>query len=424
METIKKEPYVNSLDNYKEILSLQLSELENVQQLKDWKDFDAEIKNSDYFGKQLSKTYAFLDKVVDSLTKGKTSSIEKAFSIYNYVRLNFESKSGNEIFPRKNIDNVWNTKTGTIADVNLLLIVLLRQAGFDANPVLISKVGHAHAVDNYPFLRLYNYVASMVKIDQKSYYLDPAEKYCRFGTLPVYCYNGYARVIEDESYGVNLSANDLNDKIAYNVNVSRITDTTMTWDVTERLGVLSGAALREKLDNDSTYLEHQIKNRLSSLKSETIFIKSKIENRFNSEKDLEIKYTFKQKIDSQSSIMYINTNFIKFFEKNHFTASIRTLPIEFPSKLEQSYLLNILLPKGWKVTGIPSSTETSAAQGLLHCTSKYNFDTSSRLLTVESKFSRSETKFPVADYKELQQFYETVVQNQNGVLVINKNNER
>ena len=58
----------------------------------------------------------------------------------------------------------FDAHSGTSADVNLLLIAALRQAGLTAHPVLLSTRTHGRVDQNFPLLTKFNYVVALVPL--------------------------------------------------------------------------------------------------------------------------------------------------------------------------------------------------------------------------------------------------------------------
>ena len=90
-------------------------------------------------------------------------------------------------------------REGNVADINLLLAVLLRKAGIDADLMILSTRDNGVANSDYPMIDQYNYVicvASIKGMDPVN--LDASQHYNGFGELPPSCYNGYGHMISVE----------------------------------------------------------------------------------------------------------------------------------------------------------------------------------------------------------------------------------
>ncbi|RAK65743.1 hypothetical protein DLM85_13550 [Hymenobacter edaphi] len=85
---------------------------------------------------------------------------------------------------------------GNAAEVNLLLVHTLRDAGLAANPVLLSTRGHGRVQQEIPVLSQFNYVVAHVALPAgQDLLLDATDPLAPAGTLPERCLNGYGRLI-------------------------------------------------------------------------------------------------------------------------------------------------------------------------------------------------------------------------------------
>lgn len=75
-----------------------------------------------------------------------------------------------------------------------MLTAMLRHAGLDANPVLVSTRDNGVAV--YPTRYAYNYVIAGVKTDGKTVLLDATSKYSKPGIIPIRALNWEGRMIK------------------------------------------------------------------------------------------------------------------------------------------------------------------------------------------------------------------------------------
>ena len=80
-----------------------------------------------------------MDDEVKGVIQGYHSDEQKVNAIYNYVRDNFNTVSEkgyskNEMYVLSPLKDVFLRKQGNVAEINLLLIAMLRKAGITADP--------------------------------------------------------------------------------------------------------------------------------------------------------------------------------------------------------------------------------------------------------------------------------------------------
>ena len=123
---------------------------------------------------------------VQELIKDKKTDIEKAQAISNwcaadirYVAIEY-GQAGHE--PHQ-AEDIFKNKYGDCKDQAVLLVSMLKEAGFDAYLVLIGTKGVFKLEESFPAL-LFNHAIASVKINDELIFLDPTGETVGFGDLP------------------------------------------------------------------------------------------------------------------------------------------------------------------------------------------------------------------------------------------------
>ena len=82
------------------------------------------------------------------------------------------------------IKNAWDKKNGSIADINFILISLLKDAGIKAKPLLISTRDNGAINAFYPFLNQFNGVMAIVEDGEDTYVMNAADKFNPYNLVP------------------------------------------------------------------------------------------------------------------------------------------------------------------------------------------------------------------------------------------------
>ena len=99
----------------------------------------------------------------------------------------------------------------------------------------------------------FNYVVCGITIDNKSYYLDASQKLLAFGHLPVYCYNGHARIINgDNPRPVYFEADSILEQTLTSVFITNDEHIKGKMDVTYQLtpGYYESYEIRQNMANE------------------------------------------------------------------------------------------------------------------------------------------------------------------------------
>jgi len=177
---IKDEPYMGSPKDYMQRLEFQLTQIYYSEQrivdisLK-WSDVLNDLKKAEDFGLQLEKTLPGAQAFIAE-AKQVTDAEAKMKFIYNHVRKAMNWNEDDDIYTSKGIINTWDSKSGNVADINLLLIKLLNDAGLKATPILFSTRDHGLAMPLYPYINQFNTVMAYVTINEKFFVLDSTDK--------------------------------------------------------------------------------------------------------------------------------------------------------------------------------------------------------------------------------------------------------
>src|SRR6218665_815820 len=184
---IKEESYVNNINNYygkilHELQIIRRPDEEPKQFATTWEAVSKSIFEEEVFNSAISKYDYFISDARLVINSSATPE-ENTKKVFNYVksRMNWNGKNG--YYPRTKMNLAYANKVGNVAEINLLLVSMLRLAGVDANPVLVST--RENGVAPFPNQTLFNYVIAAVNLDGKTILLDATSKFADFNILPI-----------------------------------------------------------------------------------------------------------------------------------------------------------------------------------------------------------------------------------------------
>jgi len=141
---------------------------------------------------------------VSRLTQNQNTPEDKIKAIYNfcaqkirYVAVEY-GQAGYE--PHKAADILKN-KYGDCKDQAILLVTMLKEAGFNAWPVLIATKEYYNLDREFPNM-LFNHCIAAVGLDDKLVFMDPTAETCPFGDLPADDQGRGVLVIKDSGYDI------------------------------------------------------------------------------------------------------------------------------------------------------------------------------------------------------------------------------
>ena len=140
------------------------------------------IKDED-FGDQLKKNIPRTADL-DAMLLGVNDPYQKMRIIHRYVRKNMEWNEYDNIWALSGVKAAWKDKKGTSGEINLILINLLKDAGLNTHPILLSTVENGVINTGTPGYDQFNKVMAYVEIGDKHYVLDAVEKYTPSYLIP------------------------------------------------------------------------------------------------------------------------------------------------------------------------------------------------------------------------------------------------
>jgi hypothetical protein len=139
--------------------------------LKTWTEFNENLLDHDGFGMYLLKNYGG-NRLMDSITRKSPIEIERLETIFDFVRRTVRWNGEFSMLAGQDYNDFLRHRTGSSAEINLLLVNLLRQAGISADPLLIRTSDRGFPEKMFPVKGQFNHVIAVVEIDGTQILLD------------------------------------------------------------------------------------------------------------------------------------------------------------------------------------------------------------------------------------------------------------
>ncbi|MEO6228689.1 MAG: DUF3857 domain-containing protein [Ferruginibacter sp.] len=169
------ESYMDARRDYLQKVIFQLSGINRGggkdKYMNSWDEVSRGLLIEPAFGPQLNKNIPGTGEFIKSV-KMLPADEDKMKAVFNYVRGNMVWNNLYSKYAADGVKDAWQKKGGTSGDINLTLVNLLKEAGLEANPVLVSERFHGKVNTAYPFLDQFNSVFAYVVINNKKYFLD------------------------------------------------------------------------------------------------------------------------------------------------------------------------------------------------------------------------------------------------------------
>jgi hypothetical protein len=417
--SIREEPFTTTVDNYYARLDFQLAAYRFPGQqihpiMSTWPAVNASLLDDESFGLPINRANNWLDDDMKAITSGATDELEKAKKIFSYVRDNFTVTGyGYMMEDHTSLKDIFKKRSSNVAGINLLLIAMMRHEGISSSPVILSTRAHGFVNPTYPLLEQYNYVVCRSEINKTPYYLDASQAKIGFAVLPLRCYNGSARVIKKEPMVINFFTDSI-----------RESKTTTVIIANDNAGNLSGSVSSVK----GYYESLQIRNELSKKKKEDYF--KGIVNGVQgvtvqnlavdgvSDYDEPVTLSYDLKLSDKSDIIYFSPMLTEGMKSNPFISVNRVYPVELPHRISETYILNMEIPKGYKVDELPKAVRVKLndEDGMF----EYIVDADESHIQLRSRIVIDKAIFPSDDYASLRDFYTYIVKKESEQIVLKK----
>jgi hypothetical protein len=416
---LKRENYTSTLSNHISKIDFQLSKIQYPDQpvkpvMNNWITVAEQLLKDPDFGESLTKNNHWLDDEMKNIVAGSKDQLQTARKIYAYVRDNFTCTSRNRYFLSNPLKKTFQTKSGGVADINLLLAAMLLNQGLEAHPVLLSTRDHGKAYEAYPIMDKMNYVVTEVKVDGTSYLLDATYNKLGFGKLNSDNYNGYARIIDRMPLLINMPADSLKENKITSVVIINGEKEGLSGSYNSTLGYNESYNLREMLVK--TKEDEFFQDLKKQFGGDVELSNKSIDSLKIYEEPVAIKCDFKLNLDED--IIYFNPIIVEGTKVNPFKAAERTYPVEMPYAINEIYVLNMEIPKGYKVDELPKSTRVkfNEDEGMF----EYITASSNGYIQLRTSLKLNKAEFLPEDYQSLRDFYAFIVKKHSEQIVLKK----
>jgi len=415
----KAEPYTTTLKNHISKIDFQLSAVHangyDRTYRTTWNELTDELLKRDNFGASLGDRNRWLDDELKTISMGAGSPRQKLQKIYAYVRDHFDCNNAEGLYMSQSMKKVWDEKKGNVADVNLLLTAICRHEGMDASPVILSSRQHGYAVEDYPLLSDYNYVIARVRLGDSVWLLDASKPYIGFGQLPELCYNGWARAIDSSFAEIPLFPDSVTERRMTTVGLEN-TDSGYSGTYDRVNGIFESMTIRNRLRKES------VDDFFESLRKTMADYKQMDDYGFDSLNipDVGLGWHYRMKYNFRNGTIYFNPIFHERFNTNPFNSPVRHYPVEMPFCIDNVYVLNMDIPRGYRVDQLPQSQRVRLedSSGIF----EYLISADGSAIHFRAQLTIRKTNYPLGEYQGIRDFFSHIVAKEKEPIVFKKIN--
>ena len=355
---LRAEPFMTAMKDHRAAIRFQLAKYSILDQtqlfMENWFALAKSILSGPV-GSELSNRNAAAGRKTKEITEGIEDPEQKLSAIYDFVRQNITWNEYRGTYPMNGVGNTLKDKTGSVADIALLTTVMLRKAGIEADPVLVSTRDNGRVITDYPIRTQFNYMIAVAKIGEKRFFLDATRSNTPYDIIPSSALNYEIWKLNERPEWIQLTPKErLNHSVSVTATLAE--DGTLTGSVDARESGYMAVRIRNRFD-DGTTSESYLKNSILGEYEEVSVDSSDVRDLGDIKKPLMVsgEFTLKEAAQSMAGFIYFNPIISGRYEKNPFSLEERKFPVDFVSRINESFMMNLTIPDGYVVDDVPAN---------------------------------------------------------------------
>jgi hypothetical protein len=418
---VREEEYMTTSDDYLAKVTFQLAQVQwpgemPVQVLQTWEKLIEGLNDYDRFGGAIDAS-SDVAGLARTLTSDIADTLGKIAAIHRNLRSTVLWDGTYTLYASADAEDVLKAGKGGSADINLLLVAMLRSIGIEANPVLISTRGHGKIQGLYPMADQFNDVICAVMAGGKWIYMDATERLRPYQMLPRPALNHKGLMIRGKApVWVDIESG-----------ARREIETMATLALGED-GGLSGelqlnfkgyAALGARLSLAETKPADYVKGFFESAGSSISLDSVVVENLDSIDLPLRVRasVSLPAHVQVMDTLMFFDPNIFKIPD-NPFKKEQRLYPIDYGYGIMTNTVINITLPEHFDVVERPPDVVASLAnKGGSYVR---QVQVAPRLIQYQTRAEIRQLVFNPNEYPSLRSMYEKMATSETEQVVVRR----
>lgn len=417
---LKEEPFIDNLNNYRALIAFEYAfyrgpDLKIKSVATSWERVTETIYNDEDFGGQLNKKRYF-EEAVDAAIAKATSDDEKILLIFNLVKSKVKFNDYIGFIAENGVKKAFKEGTGNVADINLMLVAMLRYAGVNANPVLVSTKDNG--VPLFPTRSGFNYVICAVEAQDSVLLLDASSRFTKPNIIPEYVINWQGRLIREDGSSTWISLSpSVQSKDIVSASVQINADLSMEGKLRKALTAYQALSYR---NNKAGLTNESLVQIIEKGNAGLVVSDLEVKNVNNVYKPIMQSYNFTLDgaVEDIAGNLYISPLLFLTSEENPFTQDSRAYPVDFVCPLSDKYIVNIDIPEGYQLESLPESEAINFNTDAL--TFSYLTKLIGNKIQIVVNLEINNTYILPSDYSNFKEFYKIMTDKKAEKIVLKK----
>ncbi len=354
------EPYMSSFRDNAQALRFQFISVRPIGGFTHtgsdtWAKVGGTLVDDDDFGGQLRKSLTNEDAIINKAKALKTDD-EKIAYIFNEVKNDMKWNGRDDWYTVDGTYRAWTNKTGNSTEINLILCHLLKAAGVEVYPMVVSTKEHGKVDPLYTSVIQFNKAVAYIPVDSaKNYILDATGKYNLYNETPADLLNSSGLYVDKKRNQYDIIYLHRTAPVRQAVLINAEIKPNGKMAGTAQISSISynriNAVAKYKTDGEKKYIDYLQDGdnnlKISSIKFDNMEIDSlPLTQNINFNLDL---------TGSDENYIYFNPNLFTSLHNNPFLSENRATDIDF--EYLKTYIISGIykMPAGYKIDALPKS---------------------------------------------------------------------
>lgn len=418
--SLRDDDHVWCINDYRAKVSFEFERtvypLDTKSYTSTWEQIAELLMKDSEFGGRLSGNVPLKAEVAALQLDTLATVDDRVAAVYTLLASRVKWDGNYTLYSSKRPAAVLKDGTGTSADVNFVLIGMLREAGIEAWPVLVRMRHHGHLPVTHPSLKKMDTFVVAFRRDTDDWgFVDAASATGYVDVVRPQLMTDRGLIVGKDGIGWM----DLSEKCAGR-EVTRIAaevrpDGTVVGERTNYYFQLSSLLFKERVKNVPEAdvvekLERSLEAKVADYAIEgdaEAFSPSIIET-----------YAFEKTAQGGGDVIYVNPFVFSVWDSNPFTNERRSVPVERPSKITEDYAVTLTIPEGYDVEELPKSISMKSPDGSIAF--RVMFSRDGDVINVTYRYQVLRLFFDTDEYADLREVYNLIYAKCNEMIAIRK----
>ncbi len=417
------EAYITTAKNYLGRVEFELARTNfpnsfNESYSTNWESIAQQLAESEDFGGTVART-KFMESQAAQLVGEAATPLEKVVKLYEGVKKMVKwNKKYARFASTADVKKGVEEGSGNSAQVNFALTCLLKAAGLEANPVLVSTRSHGYINQFLPSFDQFNHVVSAVKVDEGYLILDAIDPLVPANFMPKSCLNNKGFMLVGNKFAwVSLKPRDKY-KIAIQAKFQITEDGIIKGNIKEARSGYAGHRFRQSFygkGGAEDYVE-AFQNNVEGLHISHHEFKNSDNIYERAEASYDIELT--DQVMATGDMIYFSPMLYYAIDENPFKLAERKYPVDYAHPYEEIYVMSFELPDGFAVEELPEVQNMMLPEKAGRFT--YTVKQLENTIQLMVRFKIDKPFFNFEQYPYLKEFYNQIVEKEAEQVVLKR----